>query len=195
MEAHGGVQPSCGRQAALPITKEVLLCQFIHQSCAQNKSVWGTQSSVMQSDLKITLLIKYFIWPQTHYRDIYVGSHWTCLMKSNSIIPSSPTHIQIWSGRGLLNTESWSQLSPESPLPSDQDSICFSYKQWTEIWNANTQKILHSSWIAVGVLSKLLSTRRDNSNFEPTIWVQTLSISGKADILHPTQHYEAREPL
>jgi len=37
METRGGVQPSSGRQAALPVAKEASLCQFVDQSYAQNK--------------------------------------------------------------------------------------------------------------------------------------------------------------
>lgn len=60
-------------------------------------------------------------------------------------------------------------------------------------YGMHTHNILHSSWPVVGVLSKLLPTRKDSSNFEPTVWVQTLSIRARPIfcILHSTTRPES----
>lgn len=72
MKTHGGVQPSSGAEAALPVVKEALLGQFIHQSCAQKERKHEEYRAPMQSDMKSLFLVGFF-WPQFHYRDINVG--------------------------------------------------------------------------------------------------------------------------
>lgn len=72
MKIHRVVQPSSGRQVVLPVAKEALLCQSIHQSYAQNKrkceeykALWCSLTRKHSSYRMFC-----FIWPQFHYRDI-----------------------------------------------------------------------------------------------------------------------------